>query len=434
MADPRLRIRTPAGGDPSQAMTVTVGQTEEQTFTNCIPAKEWCLEDDVLNIADSCSFTVANNDGENAGKFAIGQKIIVDEQHPDVAGGQWVRMFTGRITSIDTGSDADGGSVILVGAMDLGWHLSSCHAEALKNIKNIQFKKLLDLVLDPTWGITLSADPVSDAIRNTRLKHGRQIIIQNFKPVLGAVLPYIQVEPGQAPFDLIRLYAQREGLLVNVGARGELIFFRPDYNQQAIYRVDYHGTKETRRNTNNLVGRPTLHESIDERYSEVQCWSTVVIDPAIQNTEDPNASYRHTTYTVDENPLPFRRRHIFSDSEAITPTLRKNRAIWKQQLGMFKSWGYNVAIAAHHQVDTRSYGASDGAFFVSNTMISVDDTVNGVPAGSYYVQKVRRSVTLREGTLTKLTIRKPGLLNPDLDAFRVGGGAKRAAKTQKAVP
>lgn len=431
MVDPRLRIRTLAGGDPLQAMTVTGGASDEGVFTNCIPAKEWCLDDDVLNIADSLSFTVANDNGENAGKFRIGQKIIADEMHPDVAGGQWTRQFTGRVTSIDTGSDAGGGSVISVGAMDLGWHLTSCHAEALKNIKKVKFIRLLQMLLEPSWGITLSDDPTTDAVKNTRLKHGRQIIIQNYKPTLGAVLPYIQVEPGQAPFDLIRLYAQREGLLVNIGARGELVFFRPDYTQQALYRVEYHSTTDPRRNTNNLVGRPTVHETIDGLYSEVQCWSTVVIPPSITNTEDPNAAYRHTTYTPTTNPLPFHRRFIFSDGEAITDTLRKNRAIWKQQLDAFNCWSYDVEFDRHHQVDDQRGGA---AFFVSNTMISCDDSVNGVAPGSYYVQRVRRSVTLRGGTSARLTIRKPGMLNPDLDALRLGGGAKRAAKQKKATP
>jgi hypothetical protein len=50
------------------------------------------------------------------------------------------------------------------------------------------------------------------------------------------------------------------------------------------------------------------------------------------------------------------------------------------------------------------------------------------------VQRVRRSVTLREGTRTKLLIRKPGLLNPELDALRLGGGAKRALPAKKATP
>jgi prophage tail gpP-like protein len=428
---PRLRIRTPSGGDPLQAMTVTGGASDDATFTNCIPAKEWCIEDDVLNVSDSLSFTVANDNGENAGKFRIGQKIIADEQHPDVAGGRWVRMFTGRITSLDIGSDAGGGSIIVVGAMDLGWHLTQCHAEALKNIKNIQFLRLLRMLLDATWGITLSDDPTTDAVQNTRLKHGRQVIVQGLNVQLKAVLPYIQVEPGQAPFDLIRLYAQREGVLVNVGARGELIFFRPDYNQQALYRVEYHSTTDPRRNTNNLIGRTALRESIDGLYSEVQCWSTIVISPKVGDTEDPNAAYRHTTYKPSTNPLPFHRRHIFSDGEAINDTLRKNRAIWKHQREAFGSWSYEVEFDRHHQVDSH-WG--DAAFFVANTMISCDDTVNGVPSGSYYVQRVRRSVTLREGTRTKLLIRKPGLLNPELDALRLGGGAKRAAKTKSPTP
>lgn len=415
MESPRLRIRTMATGDVS-AMTVTSGQTDEVSSQDCIPAKEWCISEDVLNVADSASFTVANVDGENAGRFRIGQLVVIDEQHSEVANGAWVRQFTGRVTSIETGSDAGGGSVIVVGAMDLGWHLTSSCAKPLKNIKRIKFGKLVEFLLDPTWGIK---PPTNDDISNTRLRQGRQLVSQNFQPQLGAIYPYIQTEPGQTPWDLISTYAKRDGYLVNIGREGELIYFRPRYDEQAAYLVDYHGSRDSRRTTNNIIGRPTVRESIDGYYSETQIWTTVVIPPSIQNTEDPNRSYRHLTVFPSSNPLPFERRLVFADAEAINGELLRNHGIWKQQMEAFGCWEYNVEFCAHHQ---------RGAFFASNSMISVDDSVNGVPLASYYVQRVQRSVTLRGGTRAKLLIRKPGLLNPDLNQFKspTGGGAKRA--------
>jgi hypothetical protein len=214
-------------------------------------------------------------------------------------------------------------------------------------------------------------------------------------------------------------------VLINTGAKGELIFFRPDYAADPLYASRYFASSNSRSSQNNVVGRPSLRETIDGVYSEVQCWSTAVGTGENLNTDNPNDQYRHSTYRPTTNPLPFERRHVFSDGEAINEQLRMNRAIWKYQLGQFESWQYEVEFPTHSQ---------NGAFFVSDTMISCEDTVNGVAAGAYYVQSVRRSLTLGGGMRTKLTIRKPGLLNPELDSLNIGAGAKPAAKTKKAVP
>jgi hypothetical protein len=140
----------------------------------------------------------------------------------------------------------------------------------------------------------------------------------------------------------------------------------------------------------------------------------VVIPAALQNTENPNAQYRHSVVTASPNPLPFARRWVVSDGEAINDTLRKMRATFKQQMGLFNGWRYDLEFQTHSQ---------DGAFFVSDTMMTVDDSVNKV-SGSYYVQSVQRSQTLSGSTAARLVLRKPGLLNPGLQAL--GGGARKA--------
>ena len=427
MGDVRARICLPAGGNTGQAITVSVDPGQDVSATNVLPCKEWSITDDVLNLSDSASFTVSNIDGENNKRFAPGQRVVIDLADDDVAGGDWIRSFTGIVTSIERRSDDSSGSTILISAMDLGWMLTSCHGKPLTQIKSKRFSDLLSLLIDPSWGFQ---GVVASNDLNRRLKHGRQVIVQNFQPREGAVLPYIQVEPGQSPFDLIQTYAAREGVLVNVSAKGELVFFQPHYDDQALYRAEYHKSTDPDAEHNNLVGTPTLRETIDGLYSEVQCWSTAVLPlkaTGQQDAENPNEAFRHTTFTPSTNPLPFSRRHVFSDSEAITDTLRTNRATWKQQMGQFQSWTYEVEIEGHSQ---------GGAFFVSDTMITVIDTVNDI-RGVYYVQSVRRSQTLSGGTRSKLTIRKPGLLNPQLAALpdkKIGGGAKRAAKPQPVIP
>jgi prophage tail gpP-like protein len=416
MANPKARIRLPAGGNSGQAITVTGGAASGRNGTNVLPAKEWSVSDDVLNLSDSASFTVANVDGENSGRFYIGQRLEIDESDPDVAGGQWTRIFTGIVIGLDSGSDTSGGSVIAVSAMDLGWCLTSCSAPPLLPTTGITLSTLCSKLIHPTWGFQSTRPTAGNAV-NRSLKQGRQGVLRLFVPPK-TILPFIQVEPGQTPMDVLQTYAQREGLLINVGARGDLILFQPNYDQEASYEtLRYHSDSD--RTRNNIQGRPTFHEAIDGRYSEVQCWSTVVKPTNVQETaiaNNPNAQYRHASYKPDQNPLPFYRLMVFSDGEAITPQMRKNRATWKWQMDYFNSWTYSATKEGH---------SSGGRFYTSDTMQSVDDAVHKV-AGTFYVQSVTRSMTLHEGATSKLTVRKP-ILNPNLTA-QLGGGARKAAQ------
>jgi hypothetical protein len=406
---PRLRISVASSSGTPRTITVDRDQAAYPALT--YPAKEWSLADDVLNISDTAAVTVANDEGQVSGLFDLGQLVTLEESDPDVAGGQWVPHFTGRLTQIETHSDEGGGSVLLLTMMDLGWHLTSCHAQPLRNLLGIAFDKLLEILLDPSWGLTPVWVNGNDHNRN--IQQGRAGITRGYMHTQGSILPYIQVEPGQAPFDVLRTYAAREGVLINVGAHGELLLFRPRYDTDPVAEFHYHGISDDRRKLNNVVGRPSLRQSIDGLYSEVQCWSTLVIPPVHQTT-DPNASFTHSVVTPKTNPLPFTRRHVFSDGEAINKQMREMRARWKLQMDAFNSWTYELEVPGHSQ---------GGAFYVSDTMATVSDTVNGVE-GTFYVASVRRSQTIGQGTRTHLSLRLPGLLDPTLQA-QVGGGAKK---------
>ncbi len=430
MAETQARIRFTEGGfNVSQPLTVATG-LDRSLSTDYFPCKEWSITDDILNMCDTACVTVPNVDGENSGQFYPGQRVEIELANANVRDGAWMRHFTGVVTETSTGSDMSGGSVIAITMMDVGWYLTSCVARPLLNIKNIRFKDLLYKLLDPTWGIT---EIVATNDLNRRLRHGRQVVVQQFKVILGAILPFIQVEPGQTPFDIIQTYAQREGVLVNASVDGKLVFFRPDYEQQAQVKVVFSVANDSEV-PNTVSGRPSLRQSIDGLYSEVQCWSTVVLDPAVtgvNDKENPNAAFRHTTYPADyqkvrkapvkfTSPLGFNRRHVFSDPEAINDDLRLNRAIWKFQMGLFQSWQYETEFDRHEQ---------DGAFFSSDTMATVDDRVNKVK-GMHYVQSVRKSQTLQGGSKSTLLLRRPGLLNPELQTLQIGGGAKGSSKVK----
>lgn len=407
----RLRIRVPGSG-----LTIQTGDV--QLGLNRLPVKEWSLGDNVTNVSDPASFTVPNIHGENTNVFGLGQRVEIEEADDTVANGQWCRQFTGRITGIRRQSSLGGGSVVLVSCMDLGWHLTACHGTPLKNIRRCTIGTLVALLIDPSWGF--AATQFSNT-QNLKLKLGRAVINQGFqKGNLKAVFPYIQVEPGQAPFDLLKTYAERAGFLINVGVDGGLIIFQPSYSKVAQFSVEYHDLTDPRANRNNVIGQPTIGEDIGELAGEYQCWSTRLYTPNNADTTNPNQQYTRTKYKPAQNPLPFNRLFVFSDGEAITPDLRMNRAIWKSQMALSNAWTYEVEVPGHSQ---------NGVFFVTDTMCSVVDSFHGVNE-MLYVTNVQRSLTDQGGARTKLTLRRP-VLNPSLLTLVYNSATKKSSTTKK---
>ncbi len=359
-------------------------------------AKEYSLDDDVLQLGDPFACTIANIDGENTGKIHLGDPLEVYMADPAVRGGAKLRQMKGRVIGLETSSDISGGSTITVKGADLGWHLTHTAGEPWMNLRGIRFSRLLEAVLDPAWGI---AGVRAENDTNRRLRLGRAGVQQAYKPQLGAVLPRIQIEPGEMIADLLLLYAKRERVLVNVSSDGYLQFWNPRYDTDAACSIRYHRSTEKERDRNNVLGRPRLSESIDGLYTDVGCVWTSVIPPEVRNSENPNEGF-HIVWYRAPGALPFPRRLVFSDGEAMSTQMAEDRARWKYERGLFDSWQYEVTLVGHSQ---------GGAFFAADTMAEVDDTVNGV-RGKFYVSAVTRSRTLRDGTTTRLVLRKSGLL------------------------
>lgn len=390
VGDVTPRARVLLGCTFTHGSTAVVGGTQ-------VEPKEWSVDDDILVLSDSLSFSIENDDGRYSGQFACGDGVVLHLSDSSVDGGAWKEQFRGRVTALDYTSDISGGSVIQVTCMDLGWHLVSTAGRPLQNIKSVKFSRLLELVLDTSWGF---AGVRAQNDTNRRLKHGRTLILQVLNQVAGAPLSYIQIEPGQRVADILVLYAKREGMFVNVSADGYVQIFRPNYTDPALYNVRYHGSTEATRGQNNIVGRPRWSLKIDGLYTSVTCFSTVVQSQVDDMPDNPNEMYTRSTYTPTTAPLPFMRREVISDSEAISRSMRQQRAQWHYQRGIFDGDVYEVTFRGI---------AQGGAFYVSDTMCSVNDSVHRLNANRY-VSAVRKSCTLSGGFTSTLRTHVPGTL------------------------
>lgn len=427
MGNVEARVRFQSARAGQATVSVVGGETSSVSgSTSEIPCLEWCIDDDCMNIADSASFTIANVDGENTGVLSPLQLAVLEVRDPAVAAGQWVPAFKGRVLRLVHKSDEKSGTVIMVEMMDLGWHLTRCKATPFVSTKSGTIDQLIQKLIDPTWGISRSAVTHGN-VKNRSLRQGRLGVELQLVPEVQKQLILIQVEIGQTPMMILQTYAARIGLLINVGVQGDIILFQPDYRQQQPYdRVEYHKSTEGSRFRNNVVGTPTLDVSGEGLYTQVVCYATVVA-PNIQQTkqqlQDPNAQFQASSYSPTSNPCPFTRIEHFMDPEAVGDQMRKNRAIWKSQTDQFNAWSYTVELEGH---------SSGGAFYSSDTMIGVSDTVHQVE-GSFYVQKVRRWQSLSAGTRTQLTLRLPWLLNPSLQRQIGGAGVVKTAQSATVV-
>lgn len=383
------------------------------------PVKNYSIEDNVLNLCDGCSFTLANPDGEMTRtrnrKIIVGDSLKVWMQDRDVQNGKKSLRLLGLVTQTERRATPDGGTEILITGSDLGWHLTHNTGPLHKSLRGITFDKLLkDVVLDSEldWGIK--------GVRggnnlNRRLKQGAQAVIEAETSRARAVLPLIQFEPGQMIADTLILYAKREGFLLDMSHDGWLQFFQPKVKMEvskvdaplgADYFVRHHRASSETRAMNNVRTSPSpprLVENLEQIYTDVtlvrqRLLPTKVDQPA--TSLNPNEGLSKHTYRRSPNGLPFTHRLSFSDSEALNSQQGDRRARWKMDMADLNSYQYEVTLDGHSQ---------GGLYFVSDTLIQIEDTVLGV-SGIMYVSSVKMQRTMRDGTSTVLSCRLPGKL------------------------
>jgi prophage tail gpP-like protein len=382
---------------PDPRVTITVNG---RPYHN---VKQYRWDSDVLQLQDDFSCTLSNEDGILSSEIRRGQSLEVYVSDPTVAAGQAIRKLKGIVTDVRKRCAISGGTEILLQGADLGWHLTHNCAPLHLRLNGITFQRLLERVLDASWGFAgvRVGNEDNRLARLGRVNLGRAGAAQFIaaQENVFAVIPRVQVEAGQLIAPLIIEFAQREGYLVNVSGDGHLQIFRPLATGDPSYTLRHYARDDERSRENN-VKDPEFSESIESLYTVVTCVGSILQPPVIGDTIDPNEGKRPGTYE-DPNVLPFRRFFDFSDGERYNSQQAQRRARWKQQRGKFDSRVYTCTVQGH---------AQGGAFWESDTLCSVSDEVLGfVETG--YVRGVSYQGTNGAGSITQLTIHERGLLS-----------------------
>lgn len=406
---------------PDTRAEITLGDVDvsgPRAFLNSLLSAERIVDTvafsyshDILQLGDPFSVTIPNPKGKYTGKFGRGMGIRLELTNAAVNGGRPTLKHTGLIVRRTNLCSAQG-TVIHLECADLGWHLTNNDAPLWFRLQHVPLRQLLTdgKFIHPSWGIktpVLGAD--ADKLTRRGVNNGRAQASIDAQNPLGT-LCYIQVEPGDKVADLLTNYTRRINYLINVGADGSLILFRPDYNQAALYTINFHGFDEDNKSLDNILD-VRIEEDITSIYTIVTCIGEIVGGDLTSDPANQNASKRIGSFVYDPEvlrkkglppgvgALPFRHNLNFADGEIYDGTSAKKQAQWKYERGVFDAWKAIYTVRGHHQ---------NGNWYESDQMYTVRDSVNGLD-GDFYCSSVT-CVRDEHGDRTEITLRWPGLL------------------------
>ena len=383
--------------------TINGNTTSEDTvvFTDTVA---FTYSSDMMQIGDPFSVAIPNPFGRYTGKFRPGARVTLYLQNPLVAGNARTLKSTGIVVKrrVESGSN---GTLIQLECADLGWHLTNNAAPLWAPLSG-NFSNLLKegTWIDPSWGIDTQNFRTINKNNNFRLNNGRAgIALAQQQEGLLTPLQRIQSEPGDKVADILITYARRLNYLINVACDGVFQLFRPNYDQTPLYHIEYHEQGEASVDQNNILSA-SVEEDITNRWTSTLCVGEVVIPKVVPDAAQVNATQNSLKFRGQlsaQKELPFVHRMSFSDGEIFRSEDAAPMAYWRYKNDKFNSFKAVYRLRNHHQ---------NGVWWESDTMCSVNDTVNGV-IGKYYVSSVNYTRD-EQGDLVEVNLRLPNLLEP----------------------
>lgn len=367
--------------------------------------EEFDYSSDILAVGEEAHITIPNPDGRYTEKLLCGQMVEFLMRDPAVNGGAPTLKHLGRITQRQARWDR-GGSKIKIVSADLGWHLLKCCAPLWFNLKQVEFSRLID----PKYSTPGRKKPVPSLVNEEATRFGFRGVragnILNRRTKLGLAVQQlagqlqpgpvfaIQAEPGELIYDIISSQLRRYNKLLNVSVDGFIQVFEPDYKQSPLYSF----TSQAGNLANNILDVEES-ESLESIYTEVSCVGQQVAWEGYQNTRDPNAGKKRGT-ARKPSALPFTHRLTYADPELFTNDLAQRGAEWRMRRSLFDSYLLTINVKEHHQ---------NGIWYEADTIARVAIDKLGIRE-NLYTQSVQCRVNTREGAVTQIMLRKPGLL------------------------
>lgn len=369
----------------------------------------WEYTSDVLQIAETATFTVVCKDKKYRDTLQIGQEVEFITENPGVRGGAPTVRHRGNVIQRRAHASS-GGFLIDCVTADKGWHLVNNAAPLWFRLQGRTYADIFDpsvsivgrngqkfYFIDPSWGVK-GVYWGNEAIARRRLKLGLAVVKQQAQKAFDQ-LQVVQVEAGETIAEIMMTFAKRINYLVNVSPDGYLCVFRPHDTGEAAYSLRLRDGDAL----NNVISSE-VSEDATSRYTDV----TVVGDPVIPDTfVDPNDvnAQKRRGYFRDATAFPSLRRHVVADSDMYSSGLAAKQARWIHDRGLFDSWSATYSVPEHFQ---------GGIWWDADALANVDDDELGL-TGNFYIQRVKCKGDKRSGDTTEVLLRRPGLLSAGVE-------------------
>jgi len=431
VALPKVQQQSPDEG--------TVAILEVDGLAEELHAQSYAVSNDVLQVGDAMAAAVPMSRKQWQKVQSVlehGPYYSFYLKNPAINEGKRVLRQRGVLRGLGGSSSIGSPNIVNLQGQDLGWHLINQSAPEFYRLDHGTLDKLLKkLILDnPDWGFK---DIRPDNEVNRSLQNGRAAAQLALAPHV--FLPYkvIQINPGQRVIDVLNEYVQREGLLLNVSGDGCLQLFNPRYDQAPSYVLHHHDADEPEVVLNN-VWDVSFNSQIEGIYTRVTCVWDEICTGVLNVPYTPNLGRHRASYyrrkTVEPAAtdgifagppagaaadLPFNHVLVFADGEPLSRQQGLNRATWKAHRAEWDCFVWRGVTRGHAQA---------GTWWAPDTMVTLDDSYWGYQ-GTYYCSAVTIEGRMGGANLTRVELRKPGLLGNQL--LRVGSSRKRADGAQE---
>lgn len=386
------------------ALVALTNAARSQLPTELVNTVSFSYSSDALALGDPFTVDIPNPRGKYTDKFFVGQTVRLYLKNPHVEGGVRTLKKTCVIVRRDQ-SCSMAGSTIHLDCADLGWHLATNDAPLWYRLQGSTLYKLLtdSHWIDPSWGIRgLDDTTETDQRIKQGLNQGRVQAALDLQNILGTFVQ-IQVEVGDKIAGLVTEYARRDNRFINVSSDGYLQVWKPSYQRESKFRIEFHGFDDPNRNINQVIDA-RISEDVTPKASHVVCVGEMVGgDLAPNNPTNQNAAKRRGDY-INQFVTPFYRRQTFADSGVFDYATAKKVAKWRNDRNIFDSWQAVYVVRGHWQKPDHN---SRAWWWESNELCDVNDTVNGIK-GTFWISSVRCDRNA-QGDRTTVTLRKPCL-------------------------
>lgn len=366
------------------------------------------LDSDILIPADGFSMTAVIprqavlNNGVRAGKQPTALDKFREGEKIDIYVGK-TRQMAGVIDRVRFSGD-HGQSRMSITGRDLAAYLVDCEAKTIKVKKNYTIKKLIETLLDRSYGIKeviFSNEENRTLVRGKKDKGkkgtGSGFIFSN-PPRASSV----KIDPGQRIASVLDTHTKRLGITWWLTADGKLFLGKPNYKQPKAYSFCFGASSA---DATNNVESYEVEYSIDDRYSEIQVngQGNASKGGIFDTGKAGKPRYKGLARDPDLESRGITRKLIIADSDVTSRTEAQHRADIEQGERQLKATVIRLTVPDFGQVNEKG----SFAIYSVDTVASVRIDELGID-GTYYVTQ-RRFREDRNKRRTQLTLHEKGV-------------------------